>query len=369
MTLDGAVPHSKLSSYNGDVVAGIEIRDYCGDFEDVTELTRRVWTSEYSGKVWVPIADVEFLRWRLGPGSDAVCPVAYHGTKIVGTIFSVPHPMRIARSAIPVSLSTMFTVDPDHRRAALPLIERLRRLNEDRGIALMTGLVLGDPASISYRFWTKYAETYPNHFRFIFRGSYWAKFLSPRELAKAGLNRWERLASRALGPMLRWTPHQYDPHVRAYRASDLEHCVRILDKTTKDFDWALVWPPETLSYLLANPTSGTLIFERNGFVQGFAHYHLFLAQGRLPVRAALIDLWADDGLTALERVRFVAHLCNHLREQDVHLVAAARSAMLPAAAFVANLFVPMPEHFHIVAFFTRGMAAPSPPKSWSLVLT
>ena len=350
-------------------MAGIEIRDYCGDFEDVTELTRRVWTPEYAGKVWVPIADVDFLRWRVGPGSGAVCPVAYDGAKIVGTIFSVPHPLRIAGSVLPVSLSTMFTVDPDYRRVALPLIERLRRHNEERGIALTTGLVLGDPTSISYRFWTKYAETFPRNFRFLFRGSYWAKFLSPRELARAGINTWERLASRSLGPLLRLTPHRYDSHVRPYRAEDLEQCVQILDKASSGFDWALVWPPERLSYLLANPTSGTLVFECDGCVQGLAHYHLFFAQGREPVRAALIDLWADDGLTGAQRVRFVGHLCNHLRERDVHLVAAPRSAMLPTAALLANLFIPMPEHFHIVVFLTRGGVAPSPPKSWSLVLT
>jgi hypothetical protein len=158
--------------------------------------------------------------------------------------------------------------------------------------------------------------------------------------------------------------------VRPYRAGeDLERCVQILDKATASFDWTLVWPPEQLSYQLANPTSGTLVFERDGCVQGLVHYHLLWLQGREPVRAALIDLWADDALTATQRVRFVAHLCNHLRERDVHLVAAPRCAMLPTAAFAANLFIPMPEHFHIGVFLTRGGVVPSPPRSWSLVLT
>jgi hypothetical protein len=350
-------------------MAGIEIRDYCGDFEDVTEFTRRVWAPEYGGKIWAPIADMAFLSWRLGPRSGAVCPVAYDGTKIVGTIFSVPHPLRIAGSVLPVSLSTMFTVDPDHRRVTLPLIERLRRHNEERGIALTTGLVLGDPRSISYQFWTKYAETFPQNFRFLFRGSFLAKFLSPRVLARAGINAWERLASRALGPLLRLTPHRYDSRVRPYRAADLERCVQILEKASSDFDWALVWPPEQFSYLLENPTSGTLVFERDGYVQGLVHYHLLLLQGREPVQAAMIDLWADDNLTGAQRVRFVSHLCQHLRERDVHLVAAPRSAMQPTAALVANLFIPMPEHFHIGVFLTRGRVAPAPPKTWSMVLT
>jgi hypothetical protein len=349
-------------------MAGVEIRDYCGDFEDVAELTRRIWGQEYGGKVWAPIASAAFLKWRMGPESGAMRLVAYEGNKIVGTMFSVPHPIRVAGSVIQASLSDMFTVDPDHRRIALLLIERLRRHNEERGIALTTGLILGDPTSISYRFWIKYAERFPQNFRFLFRGGYLAKFLSPPVLARAGINVWERLASRALGPVLRLIPYRSDPHVRPYRAGDLERCVQLLDKASTGLDWTLLWPPEQLSHQLANPTSGTLVFERDGRVQALAHYHILAMQGRDLVRAALLDLWADDDLTAAQRVRFVSHLCQHLRDGDVHLVAAPRYAMLPTAAFLANMFIPMPEHFHVGVFLARGGVVPAPPKSWSMVL-
>jgi hypothetical protein len=349
-------------------MAGVEIQDYRGDFEDVTDLTRRVWHQEYGGKVWAPIANAAFLSWRLGPRSGAVRLVAYEGKKLVGTMFSVPHPMRVAGSVIQASLSNMFTVDPDHRRIALPLIERLRQHNEERGIALTTGLILGDPKSISYRFWIKYAETFPQNFRFLFRGGYLAKFLAPDIIAQAGINAWERLASRALGPLLGLAPYRCDPHVRPYSATDLERCVQILGKASRGLDWTLLWPPEQLLHQLANPTSGTLVFEREGCVQGLAHYHLLAMQGREVINAALLDLWADDDLTSTQRVRFVSHLCQHLRERDVHLVAAPRYAMLPTAAFLANMFMPMPEHFHVGVFLTRGGVAPAPPKSWSMVL-
>jgi hypothetical protein len=349
-------------------MAGVEVRDYCGDFEDLTELMLRVWMPEYGGKVWVPIPEAAFLSWRFGPPSGAARLVAYHGAKPVGTMFSVPHPLRIMGSDIPGSLSTMFVVDPEYRQVALPLVEELRRHNGEQGIALTTGVVLGDPTSVSYRFWMKYAETFPQNFRFMFRGSYWAKFLAPQVLARAGLNVWERLASRTLGPMLSATPYRHDPHVRTYRAADLNRSVDLVNKATAEFDWTLLWPPERLSYLLANPLSGALVLERDGQLDGFVCYHLFMAQGREPVRAALIDLWADQNLTGAQRVRFVAHLCSHLRERDVHIVAAPRCAMVPSAAFVANLFVPMPEHFHVGVFLPPGATVPAPPRSWSLML-
>ena len=108
-------------------------------------------------------------------------------------------------------------------------------------------------------------------------------------------------------------------------------------------DFALVWPPEELSYLLSNPTSGTLVFERAGRVLGSAHYHLLMMQGRDPVRAALLDFWADDNLTGTDRRRFVSHLCHFLRDAGVHALVVPRCAMMPQAALLslANLFVPV----------------------------
>ncbi len=97
-------------------------------------------------------------------------------------------------------------------------------------------------------------------------------------------------------------------------------------------------------------------------------YHCLVLEGREAVRTALIDLWADD-LTAAERVRLVSHLCSELRERGVHLVIAPHCAMMPTAAFLANLFLPGFEHFHVGAFFTQRVVSLSPPKTWSMVVT
>ena len=347
---------------------GVELQDYRGDFQDIAELVRRVWVAEYGGKHLVPIPDAAFLRWRVGLESGALCPAAYDGTNLVGSVFSLPHSLRIGSSVYPVALYTALTVDPDHRRLALPMVEHLRRHSEERGIAFAIGMVPNDPSSISYRFWTKYAQTFPQKFRFLFRGSYWAKFLAPRELTRAAIDTWQRLAGRTLGPLLRLTPHGRDPRVRPYRAADLERCAQLLDKASAGFDWALVWPPEQLAHYLGNPASGTLVFERDGRVQGMVSYHCLVLEGREAVRTALIDLWADD-LTGAERVRLVSHLCSELRERGVHLVIAPHCAMMPTAAFLANLFLPGSEHFHVGAFFMRRVVALSPPKTWSMVVT
>lgn len=101
-------------------MAGIEIREYCGDFEDLVQFNRRVWIPEYAGKMWFSLPDVLTLRsWGRGGG----CMAAYHGTKIVGTIFSIPHSLRIRSSVLPTALITGLAVDPDHGRIALHLVD------------------------------------------------------------------------------------------------------------------------------------------------------------------------------------------------------------------------------------------------------
>jgi hypothetical protein len=347
-------------------MAGIEIRDYCGDYEDLAELTRRVWLSEYAGRIWAPVPEANFLRSRLAPGTGALCPVAYDGARLVGCVFSIPQSVRIGGEVFPISLFSGFTVDPEHRRLALPLIQRLRRDNEERGMAFGTGMVFDDPSSISNRFWSKYAETYPQNFRFLFRGGYWGKFLGPRTMATAAVQAWERRASRMLGPLLSFTPFGYDPHVRLYRPADLNRCAEMLDKSSTNFDWAMVWTPQELASQLENPEYQTMVFERDGKVLGMVNFHCLFLRGRETINAALIDLWADDGLSAIERVRLLSHVCTHLRERDVHAVVASRCAMMPGSAFVANLFVPHSQHFQVGVFSTSRTIPLSKPKTWSL---
>jgi hypothetical protein len=47
----------------------VEMRDYCGDYEDVAELWDRVWVPEYGGKMWMTVADAAFFRWLVGPNT------------------------------------------------------------------------------------------------------------------------------------------------------------------------------------------------------------------------------------------------------------------------------------------------------------
>jgi hypothetical protein len=247
------------------------------------------------------------------------------------------------------------------------LIRELSQRHAELGLAFSLGVVVGDPTSVANRFWTQYAITFPQRLRFLFRFGFWVKVLAPIRVARAGVEAWERLSIRTLGPFIRVIPFRHDPDVRPYRVGDLARCSQLLQKSTAGFDWALLWSPTQLAHQLLGVASGTLVFDLNGQVRGMVNYHYLSFQGREPVRAALIDLWADDDLSAVQRARLLSHLCRDLRERDVHLVLALRSAMMPAAPFVANAFLPQPAHHHFVALFPGDIPLPRP-KTWSLML-
>jgi hypothetical protein len=347
-------------------MASIEIREYCGDFADIVEFNRRVWIPEYAGRMWFSLPDLVTVRsWGQGGG----CIAAYYGSKIVGTIFSIPCFLRVRSSELPAALITGLAVDPDHGRIAWDLVERIRRLHEERGIAFGIGGFASDRASASYRFWMMYAHKFPQRQHFLFRAGHWFKILAPDALGRAGLTVGERLASRTLGYLLCRTPHASDPHVRPCRAEDLERCAQVLNNASADLDWAMVWSAKKLANDLEDPSFESLVFESKGYVQGMVRYRHVVTYGREPVRAAAIDLCADDGLTVAQRVRLLSHVCDHLRRRGVHILLALRCAMTPASIFAANLFLSPVAPLHVHALLTRPELAPIPPKTWSLVLS
>jgi hypothetical protein len=64
----------------------------------------------------------------------------------------------------------------------------------------------------------------------------------------------------------------------------------------------------------------------------------------------------------------MGHLCRALRRDGIGLVLAMRSSTLPTLALLANGFVPLAEHHHVVALFPRADLALTEPKTWHLVM-
>lgn len=347
----------------------VEIREYSGDCEDLVELAKRVWIPEYGGRIWFPMPEAGFLRDKLATEAGSICLVAYENGRLVGSVFAVPRSMKVGGIAHPVMMWTGFSVEPGNRRVALPLIERMRRMTEARSIAFGVGMVLDNPASASYQFWTKYSDAFPKSFRFVFDGGYFAKFLHPNVVARAGIVTWERVASRVVGPLMSLVPNARDPNIRPYRPSDLDRCLEMIEKVSRHLDWAMDWERAELGEQLGGDEFTTFVYERDGKVQGLVNFHSFPLHGREIIRSAFLDLWAHDDLNFAERTRLVGHMCRHLRDTGVHAVVATRSASMPTGALVANLFVIGAQRFRMGVFPTKLTPNLPPPKTWSIEIT
>jgi len=350
-------------------VNNLAIRDYAGDCEDVAALGRKVWTATYGGAMWFPLWDAAFLRWQVG-GSEALAPALYEGNRLVGTFFSVPHTLRIGSQTLPFGLTSWCTVDPAYRagRSALRLIGALRERHAAHGLAFSLGVISGDRASLAHQFWSQYARTFPQDLRFLFRFGMWVKVLDPAPVAAAAVSAWERLGVRIAGPLLRGIPSRPAAGVRPYASGDLPRCAELLAASTARCDWALQWPAARLASQLTSPVSQTFVLESGGSVQAFVNVHRLSFQGRSPVRAAMIDLWAADGVSVAGSARLIGHLCQALRQDGVEMILTMRSRGMPSPALLANGFVPQPEHHHVVALFPRDDIALMKPKTWHLIM-
>ena len=91
---------------------------------------------------------------------------------VVGTRYRAPMvPAVIAFAG--AGLSTLV------ERARSKEWRRLRVLTAIALLAFGISMVMGDPRSDAYRFWTNYGKAFPQYFRLFFRGGYWIKLLAP----------------------------------------------------------------------------------------------------------------------------------------------------------------------------------------------
>ena len=354
-------------------MAGIEIRDYEGDFEDVVELTRRVWVPEYGGQTWVPIPDAAFLRWKLAPRSGAVCPVAYEGTKLVGTFFSIPHALRIGDTVYPVGMCTGFTVAPEHRRLALPLIERLRHAGEERGLAFGIGMVLDDPSRRLTAFGLSMLKPFP-------RTSALCSEAAIGPIPGAARVRASR--HRGLGTNFSARPRSAAP-LHSLRLSQKRSTLPRRRPGAMHQKWRKP-PPASIGLCPGSGSSrassqlehleyATFVLERDGEIKGMVNSHCVSLQGRERNCAAMIDLWTDDQTTGGEWGSCSATFAQlPVVKQALYCLGYAEPLLRSDAGRGVSdkdLCFPYAQKFRICVLPRRLTISFTPPKTWNLEIT
>ena len=269
-------------------------------------------SEEYGGKIWIPIPDAAFMRWRVSPESGGRTLVAYQGTKLVGTVFSFPQSLRIGDTVFPVAICTGFSVDPEYRGAALPLIQRLRQRyrrarlciwrrhgsrRPDVGVVSLLDQIRDDlSAKIQVCFQDRILGQVSGNAGACARRNWrLGADCEPRLRSGASFHAVSNMI-RMSGPIARTICSV------ARKCSPGPPRVSIGRWTGSRRNWRLNWKASAFH---------TLVFESDGEIKGMVNCHAASMHGRETVNAAMIDLWAEDGLSGGRAGAFV--------ESSVHI--------------------------------------------------
>jgi GNAT superfamily N-acetyltransferase len=331
----------------------LEIGAYRGDGSDLAHLITSTWKSVYGGRAWFPIWDHRFVAWRLMEPrilDRELLVCAYDDDHLVGCLLAEQTQLRVGDQDVPGSLTSYLSVDPatQHRGLALRMLDRQRRLHQQRGLRLSLGISNSAEGAESAKFWTVVGRRWPQEFALLGGLTMWSAMVDSGAIARAGLNRFERWGPRAAS-ILPWGWFGLrGAATRPFRAADLDHCLRWTHRQGQAADCQMLWSRQRMAVQLDHPYARTWVAERDGRAWGFANGYLIDWSGGQVVRVGFIELCAGDGGIGDHAALLVA-AGRALAAEGAQMVVVMNAGGQPEAALLAAGFMPMNPHVQKMA--------------------
>ncbi len=244
----------------------VEIRTFDGTAEEMHEFVVGVWRDSYAGRMSFPVWTPEYFRWQFDLTDPAVRNnqlAAYDGSRLVGTLFSIPLKFQTPRGEEQGSQGSWLTIHPDLRgQGIVPrLVEERVRRHRDRGAGLI----------VSYRFSgsrhslaERPRPNDPRDSRYLRRVGFWARVLDPSRAARWNISRFDRWLTR-LGGLLQPAPRvrQATVTIRPYTPADLPGCLELVSRQLRVKELAIHWELQTLGRLLGGGFGQCLVAVRD----------------------------------------------------------------------------------------------------------
>lgn len=330
----------------------IETRTYEGDAGELARFAQRVWRGSYEGRMMLPMWDDRYFNWQLlaeRPGGRDFLVTAYDGGQLVGSLLGERFRFRLHDREFDATMGSWLTVDPEYRRQGVGtlLFEEQRRRHLDQGAIFNLGYgYTGAAVSLGPRFW----KSFPANTVDLGKVGFWARVLDHRTVARWDLARRDRWGARLLGCLQPWQPRPRDRDgVRAYRAADLPDCLRLAHGLLDRVDMGYVWDEARLAHQLQyRDTPRTLVFEKQGRIEGLVNYYCLDFLGRFRLPAAMIDLAAFGDATAAERRKLVFAALEDMAAAGVKLALMLRLPCYESWTLWRTGFVPLPADFRLL---------------------
>jgi len=296
----------------------ISIEPFRGDFEGLQKMAHLSWRDEYGIESFPDFYRPAFLKYLYDRIQDKRHFFgAYLGNEIVGFLANLPQNFYYRKTKYRAVYSCLLVVRKEWLRKGLGtkiIFEALDLNQELKYDFSLYGLETGHRSTQLVK---KFKESgkpveVVKKFRVIARLVDYEKAVTSE-----GLKYWEKAAIKTIrGNRLPKKNELYQNRLREYIPDDIKPCLQMLNQYSDTVTLALTWDQKELSIELDYPdVSQTLIYEKNGKVQGLINFILYDHLARTKERWAWINHVAYPDLSPMERIGFLRAFLHYIRER------------------------------------------------------
>lgn len=298
-------------------LTGLSLEPFRGDYEGLEKMAHSSWRDEYGISSFPNFYRPAFLRYLFGRIKDKDHLIAaYRGDEILSFLGNIPHAFHFRGRIYRGTWSCLLVTRKELLRQghALAIIKEALRINQKYryDFALAT-FETGRRSTLMLR---KLQEE-GNRLEWMKRLRVIARIIDLKRVeASEGLKFWEKAAVKLIGGNRR--PKRGGGEVvREYRPDDLGACLSLFNAYRDKIELARAWEAEELAWELHYPdVAQTLVYEKDGRVEGAFNFIYHDHLGKTKERWAWVNHIACPGLSPRERLLFIQAFLRYIRAQD-----------------------------------------------------
>jgi GNAT superfamily N-acetyltransferase len=329
----------------------IELREFDGDAETLTNFVVGGWRKMYASSGFVPVWTADYFRWQLpslAAGRTDEIIAAYDDGQLVGVYPAEIVPARLRGEATIVTMSSWLTVDPTLLRKGIgrAMLNGVRNYNQKVGGVYNIGFInQGAIAGKGREFWA----ASPAPVTMFKQPRMWVRVLDRRVLARSMWSHADRVSVTLTGAITGSRIPAVNRLVRPYQPADLDSCHALFQEHMRGFEFEYCWDRQRLAHHLGfGEPSRTLVLDSPDGVEGYVNFHILDAIGRSGFRIGIVDGLAPERLAWNKAADLLNGVLAAMRDAGVALVTLLGPPVHPRSALLKCGFLPPPSSYKLI---------------------
>jgi GNAT superfamily N-acetyltransferase len=295
----------------------VSIETFRGDLESLERMAHLSWHDEYGIASFPNFYRPDFLRFlfdRIPQGEKDHLIGAYRGDEIVAFLANLPQRFHFRGKTYRAIYSCLLVTRKEYLRQgmAMALIREALKINQKYKYDF--SLLTLETGRRSTKLMNKF-KSEGQRLEWVRKTNVIGRILDLGRVARSeGLKGWEKGAIKLFGSH-RPPKERLSVSLRKYTPADLDQCLALLDRYKETVTLALTWGKEDLAWELDYPgVSETLVYEKEGYVQGMINFIRHEHLGKTRETWAWINHVAYPDLSRKERYEFVQAFLKNIQE-------------------------------------------------------